>query len=66
MTVHVLTLPADPGLAEPGLIRARTADGLDAVEINLRFDGRAGTAKALRLLANAAIEVLVRAREARP
>lgn len=63
--VHVMVMgpvPADP----VGHLTARTADGLDAVEINLRFDGKGGTRKALRLLAKAAIEVVVQSREITP
>lgn len=62
MTPVVRVDPADAGLGLPGLINARTADGLDAVEISLRFDARSGTRKALLMLAKAAIEVCVHAR----
>lgn len=64
--VHVHIDPADPGLGLPGHLRARAGDGLDKVEISLRWNGRTGTGKALLLLAHAAIEVLVRAREVKP
>lgn len=66
MNVHVSSDPADPGLGLPGHIIARSADGLDAVEIRLRYDGRQGPRKALLALAHAAIEVLVHARAHKP
>lgn len=66
MNVHVQHLPADPGLLLPGHIIARSAEGIDGVEITLRYDGRTGTAKALLALAKAAIEVCVHARSVKP
>jgi hypothetical protein len=63
-TVHVTVMgpiPADP----VGHLSARAADGLDAVEVNLRF-GPGGTRKVLGLLARVCIEVLVRSREITP
>lgn len=64
--IHVNTDPADPGLGLPGHMIARTSEGLDSVEIRLRWDGRTGTRKALLMLARAAIEVCVAAREISP
>jgi hypothetical protein len=62
--VHVQTYPADPGLGLPGRIIARAADGVDnTVEIHLTYDGDVGTSAALLLMARAAIEVCVLARE---
>jgi hypothetical protein len=60
--VHVHSDPADAGLGLPGHIRARSADGLNAVEISLRYDPATGPARAILALAHAAIEVLVHAR----
>lgn len=65
MNVH-LTAP-DPLDVEPvHYVHARTADGLDAAEIRLRFDKATGPARALALLARVAIEVVVHARNVRP
>lgn len=44
-------------------IVARNADGLNTVEVTLRFDTRLGPARALALFARAAIEVCVHARK---
>lgn len=66
MNVHTQHDPADPGLGLPGHLTARAADGLDAVEIRLRWDGRTGTRAALLMLARVAIAVLVEAREISP
>lgn len=61
--VHVLIDEPNAGLTLPGHVLARCADGLDAVEIRLRFDGDTGPARALFLLGRASLEVLVRARQ---
>lgn len=54
--------PADVGLGLPGHVLARCADGIDAVEVRIRFDGEGGTRRALRLLTRAVLEVVVAAR----
>lgn len=65
MTVHI-TAP-DPLDVEPThYIHARAAEGLDAVEVRIRIDKSTGPARALTLLARAALEVVVRARDIRP
>lgn len=61
---YVIDEPPFPG-THVHSITARNAEGLDAVEIRLRFDERTGPAKALMLFARAAIEVCVRARAPR-
>lgn len=64
MNPHVIDEPPFPG-STVHKITAANAEGLDAVRIVLRFDSETGPAKALLLFARAALEVVVRAREAR-
>ena len=64
---HVYVLAPDPLDRERvAHVFARSAEGLDTAEISLRFDRSTGPAKALRLLARVALEVVVHARAARP
>lgn len=49
-----------------GHLTARGADGLDSVDIRLRFAGERGTRGVIALLAKVCIEVLVRSREITP
>lgn len=62
MTPYVIDEPAYPG-SPVYKITARSAEGLDRVEIVLRFDTRVGPAKALSMFARAALEVVVAARK---
>ncbi len=48
-----------------GCVAADSTEGLDHVSISLRFDARTGPGRALLLLARAAVEVVVHARQYR-
>lgn len=63
MNPYVINEPPIPGSPLHKII-VNNAEGLDAVEVVLRFDSRHGSEKALGLLAAAALEVVVAAREA--
>jgi hypothetical protein len=63
VSVHVHHDPATDYL--PGFITASQTDGLDRVDVRIRYDGKHGTRKALFMLALASIDVVVAARSAR-